>query len=775
MMNANSNVVIGIPIRANPSLLGQTLDSLSATASSARLVLLPDCSNPEVEAAISKITDLLQLPGHTAHGNPSCFNRLLRSGPADVYILLENGTIPAMGWLDRLLSTFARLPRCGLTGPSTNRSWNEQGVLPSEMYSNADIAVISRSVERRFGAARRSLRPLHSLGDFCYAVRREVIDAIGEADEGYGSGPCWEMDYNIRAHRAGFLGVWTCGAYVHRAAEIEAAYDACNEASLLKRNKERYQEKFCGLRLRGLKSDYREHCRGDACQNFAPAALIQLRAIAKCSESSSLAPPDTKVRNESEETPEIQPAHHLVSCIMPTYNRRSFVPDALACFQNQTYPDLELIVADDGTESVADLMPADPRIRYFRLEKKLNTGAKRNFACEQARGQWIAHWDDDDWHAPDRIQKQMNAMLASSFQICGTTRLHYQNKDRQQAYQYTYKGPGRAFMGALMYTREAWERYRFESIQVGEDVRFIGRIPVVDRLDLNDPFLTIGTIHASNTSPKITSGPYWIPEPIENVQAIIDEAAISAERVSKLPLISCIMPTHNRRSFIGLALDCFHAQTYAGKELVVIDDGTDPVGDLLEGIPGVRYVRSTRRLTIGAKRNLACELAQGELIAHWDDDDWYGPERLAHQAAPLNDGRCDLTGLVNTHTLEMPSARFWSISNELHHRMFVGDIHGGTLMYRKALLREGIRYPEANLAEDAALVRQLTQRKKRVMRMADPGLFVYLRHGQNTWKFDPGRFVDPKGWRAAEPPEGFPPSILECYREACRLASQTAQ
>ena len=54
---------------------------------------------------------------------------------------------------------------------------------------------------RRAGTAVRTLEPLYSLADFCYGVRREVIEAIGLADEGYGLGPCWEMDYNIRAAR----------------------------------------------------------------------------------------------------------------------------------------------------------------------------------------------------------------------------------------------------------------------------------------------------------------------------------------------------------------------------------------------------------------------------------------------------------------------------------------------------------------------------------------------------------------------------------------------
>lgn len=56
----------------------------------------------------------------------------------------------------------------------------------------------------------------------------------------------------------------------------------------------------------------------------------------------------------------------LVSCIMPTYNRRAFVPQAIYYFLRQDYPNKELIIVDDSTDEVGDLIPGDERIRYIR-------------------------------------------------------------------------------------------------------------------------------------------------------------------------------------------------------------------------------------------------------------------------------------------------------------------------------------------------------------------------------------------------------------------------
>jgi glycosyltransferase involved in cell wall biosynthesis len=85
---------------------------------------------------------------------------------------------------------------------------------------------------------------------------------------------------------------------------------------------------------------------------------------------------------------------------MPTFNRRRFAAQAVHYFLAQDYAEKELVIVDDGTELVTDLVPQDPRVRYFRQGKKQPLGAKRNFACEQARGRIIMHCDDDDWSAP---------------------------------------------------------------------------------------------------------------------------------------------------------------------------------------------------------------------------------------------------------------------------------------------------------------------------------------------------------------------------------------
>jgi glycosyltransferase involved in cell wall biosynthesis len=744
-------VAIGIPVHAEPARLEATLASLRQhTTASLDVIVIPDGADEPTAAALASLSGARVLGDDGPRGGAACLNRLAKASDADVVILLESGCRVGPRWLDHLLAALGTSPRAGLAGPSTNRAWNEQGVLPAAGESEGDLTRAAAELERRFGASYRTLGPLYSLADFCYAVRREVFASVGEADESYGLGPCWEMDFNVRAARAGFDGLWACASYVWRA-PFTARREA-EEAARFEASKRRYQDKFCGARLRGAKRDYRSHCRGDACPNFAPTA----------------APASTASR-----APEAGSSWPLVSCIMPTYNRRAFVPQAIECFLGQDYPNLELVVVDDGTDGIADVLPSHPQITYVRLRNRASVGAKRNLACERARGEFVVHWDDDDWYPASRVRAQVRALVERGADVCGSSALYFYDRARERAFCYRYTGGGAPWVAGstLAYRREAWRRRPFPDVHVGEDAQFVWGAGGDRVADLRDPGLCVASLHPGNVSPKDTAGMYWSPESVAVVRRIL--TAGTPERPSAAtPLLSCIMPTYNRRPFIRLALTRFREQTYPNRELVVVDDGRDPVGDLLQDEPAVRYFRIEGRLPIGAKRNRACAEARGEIVVHWDDDDWYAPDRLERQAAPILRGEADITGLENRFVLQVPHRRFWTVDARLHRSMFVGDVHGGTLAFRRSIWAGGIRYPEVDLAEDAMLLQQALARGHRLVKVENQGSFVYVRHSANAWRFDAGSFLDPSGWRESGAPSGF---TLECLDEygaaALRLAS----
>ncbi len=212
-----------------------------------------------------------------------------------------------------------------------------------------------------------------------------------------------------------------------------------------------------------------------------------------------------------------------ISCILPTFNRRRFVPLAIEYFRRQDYESKELIVVDDGDDPVGDLVPTDERIRYLRLDQKLTVGAKRNLACEQARGEIIAHWDDDDWHAPSRLRYQAEALLRERAEVCGLATLLFYDLIHQRAWQYIYPKSGRFWLSGstLCYTKAFWASHRFESINVGEDARFVWSGNAGRMITLADPAFHVGIIHDHNVSPKQTGGAYWRPFPVETIRQLL--------------------------------------------------------------------------------------------------------------------------------------------------------------------------------------------------------------------------------------------------------------
>ena len=103
----------------------------------------------------------------------------------------------------------------------------------------------------------------------------------------------------------------------------------------------------------------------------------------------------------------------MVSVIMAAYNAEQFIGDAIESVQNQTCPDWELIVVDDGSsdrtrEIVNEYASGDPRVRLIAAEHQGVSGA-RNAGLRAARYPWVAVLDSDDVAQPHRFEVQLRA------------------------------------------------------------------------------------------------------------------------------------------------------------------------------------------------------------------------------------------------------------------------------------------------------------------------------------------------------------------------------
>lgn len=195
-------------------------------------------------------------------------------------------------------------------------------------------------------------------------------------------------------------------------------------------------------------------------------------------------------------------SHPLVSCVMPTWNRRAFIPAAIDCFLKQTYENRELVIVDDGNEEIRDLIPEDPRIRYFFENKRRITGDKRNKVNELAAGEIICHWDDDDWSAASRIEDQVARMKKSKKPVTGYAVLLFWDVVERQAKRYVSAISGYVCGTTLCYQKEFWKVRHFRSKHSESDNDFV--YPILKNIAAGtDGRHMVARIHGCHhTSPK---------------------------------------------------------------------------------------------------------------------------------------------------------------------------------------------------------------------------------------------------------------------------------
>jgi glycosyltransferase involved in cell wall biosynthesis len=118
------------------------------------------------------------------------------------------------------------------------------------------------------------------------------------------------------------------------------------------------------------------------------------------------------------------PTDPLVSIVIPAYNAEKDIAQAIRCAISQTYPQIEIIVVDDGSQdgtvqTAREILKSNCKGRWSVLELGVNRGvsAARNVAVKQAKGEWIQFLDSDDAIAADKIEAQMKYARATGPEV----------------------------------------------------------------------------------------------------------------------------------------------------------------------------------------------------------------------------------------------------------------------------------------------------------------------------------------------------------------------
>jgi len=197
----------------------------------------------------------------------------------------------------------------------------------------------------------------------------------------------------------------------------------------------------------------------------------------------------------------------LVSICTPTFNRRPFIKTLIKCFEHQTYPKdkMEWIIIDDGTDKIEDLVKDIPQVKYFKYDKQMVLGKKRNIMHEKCSGDIIVYMDDDDYYPPERVSHSVEMLLSHPKALCaGASEIYIYFKHINQMYQFGPYGPNHATAGTFAFKKELLNEHSYDDdAALAEEKHFLKNytVPFV-QLEPKKTILVFSHIH--NTFDKKT-------------------------------------------------------------------------------------------------------------------------------------------------------------------------------------------------------------------------------------------------------------------------------
>lgn len=108
-----------------------------------------------------------------------------------------------------------------------------------------------------------------------------------------------------------------------------------------------------------------------------------------------------------------------VSCICPSERRPLFLRKTIGLFLSQTYENKELIIIDSGPLEL--ILPETPMIRRIPVAAPIALGDKYRLGIHVSDGDYLAIWDDDDYHGPRKLEKQIAAIEERDVAASATT------------------------------------------------------------------------------------------------------------------------------------------------------------------------------------------------------------------------------------------------------------------------------------------------------------------------------------------------------------------
>ena len=197
-----------------------------------------------------------------------------------------------------------------------------------------------------------------------------------------------------------------------------------------------------------------------------------------------------------------------VSIICITHNRRIFMPILKYSYMIQSYPEdkLELVIVDDGDDSIEDTLIGVPNVVYVRLPEKKSIGEKRNIGVSKAMYDVVTFMDDDDVYPNNSVLHRTAMMLKTPVKDCAfCTTIPCYDISKYSSFMnvppFHLEMSERVSEATLIFTKKFWEERPFSEVQIAEGDAFIrGREHMCRELSPQEVIVSL--VHPLNTSSR---------------------------------------------------------------------------------------------------------------------------------------------------------------------------------------------------------------------------------------------------------------------------------
>lgn len=353
----------------------------------------------------------------------------------------------------------------------------------------------------------------------------------------------------------------------------------------------------------------------------------------------------------------------MVSVIIPTYNRPELLRTAITSVLRQEFQDFQIIVVNDGAESVEAVVSdlnRDGRITLVTHDRNRGLAASRNTGLRHAVGKYVCYLDDDDRFLPDHLGTLVARLEAGDCKVAYTDawRVHMRvdggravEVDRDRPYSHEFN-PHQLLINnympvlCVMHERVCLDEVGGfdESLFVHEDwdlwIRLATCYPFahITKTTAEFTWRTDGTTMSSQSREAFARtaeiiyrkyAPYAAPHPQivqqqrERLQDLRREAEAHREATVKQYECSIIIPVWNK---VDLTKQCLVALAEVTEEtsyeVIVVDNGsTDGTAELLNSLSGdVQIIRNRENLGFAKACNQGADAAKGTYLVFLNND-----------------------------------------------------------------------------------------------------------------------------------------------------------